>query len=385
MISFTVLQSVYHKDNPQFLHESLQSIADNTLQPDRVVLVKDGVLTPELECVIESWRGKLPLEVVGYEENRGLGYALNYGLQFVRTELVARMDSDDICMPDRFEKQVLQFELNTSLAVLGTGIEEFYADSGGTEYQRVRLYPKKTDKHSRTLYKGTPLAHPTVMMRTALLKKYGYSERTACNEDIELWFRLLHEGYVLNTLQEPLLRFRITEGTFARRHLCKAWNEYRLYMQNLHTLNGISRGDVFVYARFISRLLPKWLNRKLYLSQKRAALFEEKVMVIQMLSGCVFMKAGHLFEALCEYEENGIQMLQAKQLDTDLNTVVELPAAEVVLYKTGTQAEIRMNIQHTASSRRGGVVRCRSGNSIQRKNRVFSCHAASQAYEERAA
>ena len=354
MIPFTVLQSVYHKDNLQFLHESLQSIADNTLQPDCVVLVKDGRLTPELENIIESWREKLPLKVVGYEENRGLGYALNYGLQFVQTDLVARMDSDDICMPARFEKQVLQFELDTSLMVLGTGIQEYYADADGTEYRRVRLYPKQTDKHSHTLYKGTPLAHPTVMMRTALLKQYQYSEHTACNEDIELWFRLLRDGYVLNTLQEPLLWFRITAGTFDRRSMRKAWNEYRLYMQNLHALNGIGCGDVFVCARFISRLLPKALNKKLYVSQKRAALFEEKVMVIQMLSGCVFMKAGHLFEALCEYEENGKKLLQAKQLDTELNTVVELPAAEVVLYKTGMQAEIRMNIQPNTADRRGG-------------------------------
>lgn len=96
-IYFTVLQSVYKKDNPIFLSQSLQSIAENTVQPYSVVLVKDGILNHELESVISEWQSKLPLKVVGYEKNQGLAYALNYGLQFVETELVARMDSDAIC------------------------------------------------------------------------------------------------------------------------------------------------------------------------------------------------------------------------------------------------------------------------------------------------
>lgn len=127
-MTFTILQSVYKKDNPRFLFQSLQSIAENTLPPSQIVLVKDGELTPELESVISEWQKKLPLKVVGYEKNQGLAHALNYGLQFVETELVARMDSDDICFPDRFEKQVLQFDLNPNLEILGGGIEEFYID-----------------------------------------------------------------------------------------------------------------------------------------------------------------------------------------------------------------------------------------------------------------
>lgn len=120
-IYFTVLQSVYKKDNPIFLSQSLQSIAENTVQSYSVVLVKDGILNHELESVISEWQSKLPLKVVGYEKNQGLAYALNYGLQFVETELVARMDSDDICFPYRFEKQIAQFEVDSSIEILGGG------------------------------------------------------------------------------------------------------------------------------------------------------------------------------------------------------------------------------------------------------------------------
>ena len=102
-MTFSVLQSVYRRDNPDFLAQSLQSIADNTLQPVNVILVKDGILTPELETVISEWQTKLPLKVVGYEQNQGLAQALNYGLQFVETDLVARMDSDDIWVENKVQ------------------------------------------------------------------------------------------------------------------------------------------------------------------------------------------------------------------------------------------------------------------------------------------
>lgn len=107
---FSILQAVYKRDNPEFLSQSLNSILTNTLQPLEIILVKDGNLTEELEETIRTWEEKLPLKVVGYEKNMGLAHALNYGMQFINTELTARMDSDDICFPNRFEKEVDYFE-----------------------------------------------------------------------------------------------------------------------------------------------------------------------------------------------------------------------------------------------------------------------------------
>ena len=124
-LTFTVLQSVYRKDNPDFLAQSLQSIAGNTLLPQKVVLVKDGTLTPELESVIAEWQERLPLHAVGYKENKGLAHALNFGLRFVDTELVARMDSDDIAYSNRFEKQIGYMERNPDVALCSGYISEF--------------------------------------------------------------------------------------------------------------------------------------------------------------------------------------------------------------------------------------------------------------------
>lgn len=344
-IDFTVLQSVYKKDNPIFLSQSLQSIAENTVQPSSVVLVKDGVLTPELESVISEWQNKIPLKVVGYEKNQGLAHALNYGLQFVETELVARMDSDDSCFPDRFEKQIAQFEVDSSLEILGGGIEEFYIEKNGVEFRRVRLYPKWTESKSKTLYRGTPIAHPTLMVKTTLLKEFGYSENTKCNEDIDLWFRLLAAGYRIKTLQEPILHFRITDGTFHRRSVSKALNEYLIYTKNLRHFNGVTKNDIMPLIRLAARFLPGCLNKKAYLSQKRQKLFKENLMNIKSLSNQVFMKNGHIFEAVIQFEENGIQMIKAVQLDSPSKCVVEVPTAEVELFKTSGSVEVSLEVK----------------------------------------
>ena len=338
-MTFTVLQSVYKKDNPEFLAQSLQSIAESTRPPEKVVLVKDGPLTPGLEAVIGEWRTRLPLHVVGYAENRGLAHALNFGLQFVETELVARMDSDDICLPDRFARLVIQFEVDGSLAVLGTGIEEFYED-GGRSFRQVRLYPRRTTRTSRSLYKGTPLAHPTAMFRTDVLRRFGYREDTRCNEDIDLWFRLLAVGHEIRTLQTPLLRFRITDGTFRRRSLAKAFDEFRIYSRSLRAFNGLTANHFYLLLRLLSRLVPGGMNRRLYLSAARREMFKEDVMRVKSIRGQVFMKGGHLFEALLEVEEDGRRIIKAVQLDSDGDNTVDVPADEVELLRLRESADV---------------------------------------------
>lgn len=346
-MQFTVLQSVYKKDNPLFLEECFQSIKDSTLLPNKIVLVKDGALPLELEHVISSWQEKLPLHVVGYEQNMGLAHALNYGLQFVETELVARMDSDDICYPDRFEKQVLQFEVDDNLIILGAGIEEFYCDKKlNTSHYNIRLYPKKTTQASKNLYKGTPIAHPTVMMRTSILKEFRYRESTCCNEDIELWLRLLAARYEIRTLQIPLLRFRITDGTFHRRSLSKSLDEFKIYSKALLDFNGLKKEHFYLLFRLTSRLLSPRVIQRLYFSGKRKTLFLEDLMKIKSVHGQIFMKSGHLFEALIEYEEDGVTMIKAVQLDckSKCDNIIEVPLSEIRLYSLRKTTEIQLSV-----------------------------------------
>lgn len=270
---FTVLQSVYKNDAPVFLSECFASLFNQTLKPQKIILIKDGILTPELESVISEWQEKLPLKVVGYKQNWGLAHALNYGLQFVDTELVARMDSDDIALPDRFEKQMQYFRTHKECEILGTGIIEFY-NSDTNLSSKKRKYPIISSKETKTLFKGTPLAHPTLMIKSTLLKQFKYSEDTSMNEDIELWFRLITSGHIIHNLSEPLLNFRITDGTFKRRSFNKAINEFKIYWTNLTNLFGFNYLLIYPILRLFSRFLPYSINKKIYFSKYREKLFK---------------------------------------------------------------------------------------------------------------
>jgi len=274
-MNFSVLQAVYRKDNALFLDESLSSLSQQTRQPESIVLVKDGELSDELQAVLDKWSSVLPMKIVGYDHNQGLAHALNYGLDFIDTDIVARMDSDDIAYPDRFEKQMKVFEENHDVDVLGTGIKEFYVDNKNKIHEKIRLYEELTNKTSQSLFKATPLGHPTVMIKTEVLKHYKYSEQTCMNEDIDLWFRLLHDGYVIRNLQEPLLHFRITDGTFRRRSISKAINEYKIYSKNLKKLFGYNLKIIYPMLRLIMRFMPYSVSRRLYLSNLRKKFLEK--------------------------------------------------------------------------------------------------------------
>lgn len=130
MEKFSVLMSVYCKEKPEYFDLSLGSnLIKQTLRPNEFVLVCDGELTPELEAVIDKYQ-KLCLDVlkVYRKENGGLGRALNFGLPKCSYSLVARADSDDICAPDRFEKQVRYFEEHPEVGIISSYIDEFNED-----------------------------------------------------------------------------------------------------------------------------------------------------------------------------------------------------------------------------------------------------------------
>ena len=126
---FSVLISVYYKESPVFLHQSLESIFQQTLLPTEVILIKDGPLTKELNEVIEEYATKYSeLKIISLTQNQGLGKALNEGLRYCSYDLVARMDSDDVAKSDRFKRQIQIFQECPELDIVGAWIDEFEED-----------------------------------------------------------------------------------------------------------------------------------------------------------------------------------------------------------------------------------------------------------------
>lgn len=269
MINFSVLMSIYDKETLSNLNQCLESLYIQTLPATEIIIIKDGVLPNELDRTLLLWKKKLPLKIVGYEENKGLAYALNYGLQFCSYELIARMDSDDICLPNRFEKQIKYFEEHDEAVIVGSNILEFFEDNNIIIFIGERKYPVYTNKKSKSLFKGTPIAHPTLVIKAKLLVKYKYNDNTFLNEDIDLWFRLLIDGYSIENINEPLIKYRITNKLFLRRNYKKALNEFKIYWNKLFKINGFSLLLIFPLLRFISRLIPAYFIKQLYFSKGR--------------------------------------------------------------------------------------------------------------------
>lgn len=257
-MQFTILQSVYKNDRAEYLDQCLDSIFNSTLRPSRIVLVKDGFVCEELESCIREWSQRLPLYVVGYGQNRGLAYALNYGLQFVETELVARMDSDDICYPDRFEKQIDYLQNNPDVTLLSGYIDEFDFDSSivvGT-----RTVPLERNDIIRRLKRRNAFNHMAVVFKKpAVLESGGYQE-VPFFEDYDLWVRLVQKGFQVANIPEKLVKARIGNDMIGRRHgLAYAKHELFFLKRQLER-KFISKKEYIklIFLRIPVRLLPKW-------------------------------------------------------------------------------------------------------------------------------
>lgn len=255
--------SLYHKENPVYLKQSLESIFNQTVLPSEVILVEDGPLTSELYSVIEVYLQKYSeLKIVKLPINSGLGNALNEGLKHCSYELVARMDTDDVCKPYRFEHQLQLFAKHPEVDVCSSWVDEFIDDTTNVVSQR-RL-PESNDEIVRYAKGRCPINHPAVMFRRSkVLDVGGYQ---GFPEDLYLWVKLILSGAVFYNIQESLLWFRTSEEVYKRRGGWKyakddvkaQWNFYRMgFLSFFEFLKSVS-------IRVIVRLMPNSLRVWVY-------------------------------------------------------------------------------------------------------------------------
>lgn len=274
MKKYSVLMSVYHKENPEYLQKSIESMLNQTAFPDEFIIVKDGPLTDRLDEVIESFVLAYDnlFTIIPLEKNGGLGQALNYGIKKSRNELIARMDSDDISLPERCEKQLYEFELNDKLVICGAQINEFIDIEENVVCSRQ--VPLSFDAIKVFARRRSPFNHPTVMYkRSALLEIGGYSEYGR-KEDLDLFLRMVFSGNYAINLSEPLLLYRTNNDNLKRR---KTWQNCSEYIQIMFSFfkNGNIRLSDMIYVSIgqISMfLLPEIIIKKLsdkFLRNKR--------------------------------------------------------------------------------------------------------------------
>lgn len=216
-MNFSVLMSVYEKENPDYLRASLESILINqTIIPAEVVLVEDGPLTDGLYTVLEEFKQKFSfLKSIKLKRNLGLGAALNEGLKHCSFEWVARMDSDDIASSTRFEKQLEFIQHNPDIGVVGGGIEEFL--SSLNDIISKKKVPIQHDEIIRMAKRRNPMCHMTVMLKKTSVEKVGGYQSLPYVEDYYLWVRMIASGIKLANLDDILVYARVGNGMFDRR------------------------------------------------------------------------------------------------------------------------------------------------------------------------
>jgi glycosyltransferase involved in cell wall biosynthesis len=265
-MKFSVLMSIYHKEKVEYFNRAMQSIWDEqTVKPDEIVLVQDGKLTDELYNSIEQWKEKLKkiFKTIPLEVNVGLGDALNIGIKHCNFELIARMDTDDISLPNRFEKQLKVFE-NKNIDICSTWVSEF--DNDENELVSYRKIPECHNDIVNYSKMRNPINHPAVMYKKSIVDKADGYKKMMWFEDYYLWCRMILNGARFYNIQEPLVNMRAGYDQLERRGgLNYAIEEYK-FLKRLKKINFLSFSQFLksVIIRFIARILPKSLLKKIY-------------------------------------------------------------------------------------------------------------------------
>ena len=262
---FSVLISSYCKDDPAELALALRSVWDDqSVKPAEIVIVKDGPLSAELDVVIDDFTKSAPVKIVPLPENRGLGLALAIGVENCSYNLIARMDGDDLSLPDRFEKQVAFMEKNPEVAICGGMIQEFFGSPDNIVSKRTLPL---SDPEIRKFCKWrSPFNHVTVMFRKEAVLDAGNYQHFLSYEDYWLWARLLCNGCKSANLPDVLVNVRAGENMLNRR---RGWRFFTAEINLARKLKSIGILSAFEMSRNMifrapARLLPGWLLGWLY-------------------------------------------------------------------------------------------------------------------------
>lgn len=230
MEKYSVLMSLYKKEKSEYLKEAIDSMINQTISPDEIVIVEDGPLTEELYKVVNDYKICYPnmFNIVVNEKNIGLGLSLNNGLNACKNELVARMDTDDISKKDRCQKQLELFDKKPELSIVGAWVDEFYISTN--EIVSTRVVPSKHEEIYNFAKRRSAFNHPVVMYKKSkVLENNGYSNLRR-NQDVDLFGRMLFAGCKAENIEESLLFFRSNDDLAKRR---KSWENTKSYIDTI--------------------------------------------------------------------------------------------------------------------------------------------------------
>lgn len=260
---FSVLISIYKKENPQWLREALDSVFAQTVQPSEIVMVKDGPLTDELETVINEYSEKYPIfKFVVNETNLGLGLALQKGVLACSNEIIARMDTDDIIPTCRFEKQLAKIEAGYDVVSCWSQLFVGRRDN----VIAVKKRPENHDDIVKLAHRRSPVCHAAAFMRKSAVLRAGNYQHRQYYEDYNLWVRMIQTGSKFYNVQEVLYEIRTTEDQLSRRGGWAYLKRELKYLREFYDMGFYTWKDLFINSniRIAARLMPQKMRSSLF-------------------------------------------------------------------------------------------------------------------------
>lgn len=255
---FSVLMSLYIKEKAEYLNEALASVLNQTVKPNEIVIVYDGPITVELRNVVEKYVKNNPglIKIIENPENKGLGLALADGVPQCKYELIARMDSDDICREDRFEKQLEEFVKDPSLDICGSHILEFEDKKENIVAQRrVPLVDKDIKEYQK---RRDGFNHVSVMFKKKSVLAAGNYQTCLLMEDTLLWANMFMNGAKGKNIDDYLVYVRIGKDMYERRGGLDYYKKYKAGRKKVYETGYISWADyeITLIVQFIVAVIP---------------------------------------------------------------------------------------------------------------------------------
>jgi len=264
-----VLLPVYRKDNPNYLRLSVDSMLSQTYHPLHVLIGLDGPIEGELEQTVNGYAENDMVTIMPFAENRGLATTLNDMILWAQMQgysYYARMDADDISLPNRIDKQMAFLLAHPEIDVVGGATNEI--DENGNDRNKINHYPLTPDECYHYFSKRNPLAHPAVIIRQSFFYKTGclYRPEYRQNQDTMLWFDGLKKGAKLANIDDVVLNFRVTNDFFTKRRNGYAYAKGLLKDRKVinRELHYGFKATIYAYLLFFFRISPSWLIRVMY-------------------------------------------------------------------------------------------------------------------------
>lgn len=259
--SISVILAAYNAD--VHIDKAIQSILNQSFSNFEIIAIDDASTDRTFEILNKYKSLDSRIKIIQNKKNLGLAASLNVGIDLASAPFIARMDADDIAFPQRLQKQINFLQKNPDIAGCGTSIEVFGASQG------VQKKPKSCQDIEANLLWGNPIAHPTVMFRSSILKNIKYDESFQRAQDYELWSRMIFDYKLkLANLPEILLKYRSTHSSYfipwhvkvLDNNLSRMGINFSPAELNIHTLLSLSDFKK-LRTQYSDNAIINWINK----------------------------------------------------------------------------------------------------------------------------